>query len=136
MMTTVERIDVGSAAKVLALVYALIWAILGLVFLLLQSALLSLLVGAVEIAGQTSYTGGRGASGGAVFGAFSFVSLLCGYLIGIVAAGVGGAVTGALVALCYNLTARLAGGLEVRISGPMAGALHSPDLLDDDLRRL
>lgn len=134
-MVTVERISIGSAARVLALVYALLWAILGLIFLLLQSAFISLILGSLELSEQTSYSGGSLGSG-AVFGAFSLVSLVCGYLVGIVAAGLAGAVSGIIIALCYNWTARLVGGVELRISTTgftLGAAAQSTRSLEDEL---
>ena len=93
-----KRIDVGSAFKVGAVTYALMWAVLGLPFILIMSA-----------AGSMARAGGMG-GGGAFAGAGIF-----GYLIGIALYGIMGGIGSAVAAFIYNLVSGWMGGLEIEV---------------------
>ncbi|MDQ2806368.1 MAG: DUF3566 domain-containing protein [Chloroflexota bacterium] len=99
---TVRRISVGSAAKVLAMSYVVIWAVFGICGLLFSG-----LLAASLSSGYGSY-GARGA-------AMSLGASVVIYVIGLVIALIAGAITGALYALVYNAAARTIGGLEVEV---------------------
>ena len=96
---TLKRIDPGSAFKVGAITYALMWAILGLPYVLLMGSLMS------AVAQST----GQGA---AVAGGFGIGM----YLFGIIGSAIGGGIMAAVSAFAYNLVSGWVGGLEVEVS--------------------
>lgn len=91
-----KSIGVGSAAKIGAVTSALMWAVLGLFFVMFGSILASALPN-----GQ----GGAGAAGGIMM-----------YIIMIPMYAIFGGIGGALYALFYNLVAGWVGGLEIEVS--------------------
>lgn len=101
-MQTVRRISIGSAFKVGAVIYALLWVIFGGILLLFQLAFGGLLASS----GQQEAMGAFGliAGGGIVF-----------YLIGIVLYGLIGGIGSAITAFFYNLVANMVGGLQVEL---------------------
>lgn len=105
---TIRRINVMSALKIGAIATTLIWAVLGLVFVLFSICFSGL------AASTSSYYGNTGGVfAGGVVGAI-FV-----YIIGLVLYGIIGAVVSALYAWIYNLTAGWVGGLEIELTeGP------------------
>ena len=82
--------------------YVVIWAISGLIGLLLIAPLLTSL--------SRSPYGGSSYGGGSSFG-----SVLIVYVIGMIIAMIAGALTGALYAFIYNAAARIIGGIEVEV---------------------
>ncbi len=103
-MQTVRRIAVGSAFKVGAALYALLFAVMGLCLVPLR------LSGFLTSAGLV---GERVRGGGVVAGCL--IGVLA-YIVLIVVYGVLGGIGGALTAFLYNLIAGWIGGLEVEIS--------------------
>lgn len=114
-MVTVKRIDVVSAMRVGALVYAMMFTLFALIWALFQSLILS---GLNSLANSASVS-----MNGAPSGSFDMSSLAaaglagcgCGYLIGVVIAVITGGIFGLLLAFSYNLIANWFGGLRVRI---------------------
>lgn len=127
MRTTLKKIDVGSAFRVGFVVYALLFAVFGLLFVALQGLLLSGMAGLA----RNSVSGGTGMSGGdlSVFFGAGVLGLLCFYGVGIVAAAVGGGIQFALGAFCYNLAARWIGGVQIELE--RTATTSERDLLDD-----
>ena len=107
MHTTLKRIDVATAFRVGFVVYALIFAIFGLIFVLLQGLLLS------GMAGLASDSSNRGDFG--IFFGAGILGLLCFYGVGIIAAAVGGGIQLALGAFFYNLAANWIGGIKIEL---------------------
>lgn len=98
---TLKRIDPGSAFKVGAITYALIWAVLGLPIIFLMG-----------IAGAAAQSAGAGSGAGAGFAGLG----LAGYLMGIVGYGLMGGLGSLVGAFVYNLASGWVGGLEVEVS--------------------
>lgn len=98
-MQRLRRISPGSAFKVGFAVYALLFGVVGLLFLLF--ALLG--VGAL---GDVLDFAGIGAG---------FIGALIGYIIGVVLYGLVGGVFSAIAAAIYNVVAGWTGGLEIEI---------------------
>lgn len=113
-MVTIKRVDLTSAMKVGALVYAMIFTIFGLVWALLQSVFLAGLNGLVG-SSVTTVNGQQvpiDLSGLATAG---LAGCGCIYLVGVVSAAFGGAIFGLVTAFCYNLTANWFGGLRLSL---------------------
>jgi hypothetical protein len=100
-VVTIKKINVASAFRVGALVFALLWGVLGLFFVLLSALVPS------------------NASFGREFGAsaqdVTFISLCSVYACGIPMYGTIGGITGALWAFFYNIVARWVGGIELTL---------------------
>lgn len=101
---TIRRINVMSALKVGAIATALVWAILGLIFVIFSLCFSGML------ATMIPDNNGGGAFAGGLIGTIIF------YVIGIVLYGIIGGVVSALYAWIYNLTAGWVGGLEIELS--------------------
>jgi hypothetical protein len=104
-MQTIHHIAVGSAFKVGATLYALIFAVFGFFLVLLPGIFGASLLGAL-----LRDQGGAEALG-AGFGASIVV-----YVIGIIVSAIGGGIGGAINAWLYNIVAGWVGGLKVDIS--------------------
>ena len=91
-----KRIDPGSAFKIGAVTYALIWAVLGLPFVFLMGAVMS------QIPGNNN--AGMAFGGG-----------IMGYFFGIIGYGLAGGIGSVVGAFIYNLVAGWMGGLELEI---------------------
>lgn len=114
-MTTLQRIGVGSAFKVGAIVYGLMFLVFGLIGVVCNLALLAPLMStAIMINGDV--VSSRDMMGG--LGVVGLAGLCLAYAIGVVAAALGGGMSTALLALFYNLAVRWVGGLELEIAGP------------------
>ncbi len=114
-MVTVKRIDAVSAMRVGALVNAILFTVLAVLWALLQSVLLS---GLSSLVGSSSFTiSGAPASGfdPSSLAAAGLAGCGCGYLIGVIVSAIGGGIFGLLVAFSYNLIANWFGGLRLRI---------------------
>lgn len=98
----IKKVGVGSAAKVAAMVSALVWSVFGLLLVLLS------------ICGGGIVSGAFGNRGAQVF-AGGLVSSIIIYVVGFIIYGIIGGIVGALYAAMYNLTARWIGGLEVEV---------------------
>jgi Transmembrane domain of unknown function (DUF3566) len=109
-MVTIKRIGVGSAMKVGALLYALLFTVFGFIILGLQSLTLNALTSALNQQGSSSgiSSGGLMAGGLAAFCIF--------YVLGVIFAAIGGGIGGAVTAFLYNLVANWVGGLQVELS--------------------
>jgi hypothetical protein len=124
MRTTLKRIDVGSAFRVGIVLYALIFAIFGLLFVAMQGLFLSALSrsGAFDTANDISTFFGAG-----------ILSLLCFYVIGVVCAAIFGGIQVALFAWLYNLTANWIGGIKIELE--TEATLTLDDLARDEAQR-
>lgn len=114
-MFTIKRIDVVSAMRIGALVYAIMFTVFALLWAVFQSLILS---GITSLANSSSLTVNGVSSGGFNASSLAAAGLAgcgCGYLIGVVGAAIGGGIFGLLVAFSYNLVANWFGGLRVRI---------------------
>ncbi|MEP7293970.1 MAG: DUF3566 domain-containing protein [Chloroflexota bacterium] len=121
MHTTLKHIDIGSAFRVGVVVYALLFAVFGLLFVLLQGLLLSSLRVLIQDGSGSTRSGDLS---GMFMGA-GVLSLLCFYGVGIVFAAIAGGIQFAVGAFCYNRAAHWVGGVKVE--------LESSDELPDDL---
>jgi hypothetical protein len=102
-MRTIRRISIGSAFKVGAVLYGLLWVIVGGLLLLAQLAFGGMLAGAA---------GGR--QGAGMFGLFLGGGIVF-YVIGIVLYALFGGIFSAIAALFYNFAAGWVGGLQVEM---------------------
>lgn len=100
-MRAIRRVGIGSAFKVGAVMYGLLWVVLGGLLLLLQ-----LLIGGI--------LGASADEGAQIFGAMAGIGLI-GYIVGILVYALIGGIFSALTALVYNLVAGLVGGIEVEL---------------------
>ena len=112
-MMTIERIDVGSAFRVGAVVSGLVGIFFAVLVGLLQ---LFALTGLDAISSVTSEFG---RSSSAFFTGFGVLSLVFGTVCGGIAFAILGGVTAAIYAFAYNLSARWFGGLRVQVNEPM-----------------
>ena len=94
-----KRIDVGSAFKIGAVTYGLLWAILGLPYSLALGSFMS------TMARATGQSGGVMAGG--VIGM---------YIFGLIFAAIGGGIGAAVGAFAYNLVSGWMGGLEIEVA--------------------
>ena len=124
MRTTLKRIDVGSAFRVGIVLYALFFAVFGLLFVVFQG----LILGAVSRSGAFD----RANDVSAFFGA-GVLSLLCFYVIGVVCAAIFGGLQVALFAWLYNLTANWIGGIKVDLE--TEASLTLDDIARDQAQR-
>jgi hypothetical protein len=119
-MVTLKRIDVGSAMRVGALIYAVLFTVFALLWILFQSLILN---GVNSLANSAVFSMNGGPpqpiSGSALAGV-GLATCGCGYLIGMVCAVIGGGIFGLLVAFSYNLIANWFGGLRVQIEADEA----------------
>lgn len=104
MRTTLKRIDTGSAFRVGMVFSALSFAVFGLLFVLLQGALLSAVARYADDANTFA-----GIMGGSLLG------LLCFYGIGVVVAAVFGGIQFAIGAFLYNVVANWVGGIKIEL---------------------
>ncbi len=104
-MKTIRRVSLGSAAKVGAMIYVLLFLIVGFFAILLPGLLGASFLGAL-IGDQ---------EGGLMLGAGALISVIA-YVVGLLIAAIGGGIAGFLNALLYNIVAALVGGLEVELS--------------------
>lgn len=102
-MKTIRRISAGSAFKVGAVIYALLFAIVFGLILLVQ-----LLLGGLFAAAAGSNDAGT------TLGLFAGFGII-GYFIGIIVYGLLGGIGSALAALIYNLVANMIGGLQIEL---------------------
>jgi hypothetical protein len=119
MQTTLKRIDVSSAFRVGVVLYALIFAVFGLLFVAMQGLFWSAISrsAAFDQANEVNMFFGAG-----------ILSLLCFYIIGIVVGAIFGGIQCAIFAWLYNLTSNWVGGLKVELETADTG------LLDDLVR--
>ncbi len=97
----IRRIGVGSAFRVGALVSGLIWAIVGIFFVLFSLA----------GAGIMAAFGAPGAEAG-----MGFVGVLIFYIVMLVVYAIFGGIFGALYAWLYNVVAGWVGGIEIQLT--------------------
>ncbi len=112
MFTTLKRIDINSALRIGMVVYGLLFAIFGVIFVVLQL---------LFITGITRYAENDG-SFGAVMGV-SAISMLCFYGVGVVVAAILGGIQFAVIAFCYNVAANWVGGIQVELATGDGGLL-------------
>ncbi|MBA3868584.1 MAG: DUF3566 domain-containing protein [Anaerolineae bacterium] len=123
-MVTVKRIDIVSAMRVGALVYAIMFTVFALLWALFQSLILS---GLSSLANNSSLSFNGVPQSGFNAGSLATAGLAgcaCGYLLGIVAAAIGGGIFGLVLSFSYNLVANWFGGLRVRVEADEAGPLE------------
>ena len=104
-MRTIRRVSLGSAIKVGAMLYVLLFLVIGFFAILLPGLLGASFLGALM----------GDQEGGLMFGAGALVSVIA-YVAGLLFAAIGGGLVGFLNALLYNIVAALVGGLEVELS--------------------
>jgi hypothetical protein len=104
MRTTLKRVDIGSAFRVGVVVYAVLFAVFGLLFVALQGWFISSIARFADDPDLFA-----GIVGGGI------LSLLCFYAVGIVAAAIFGGIQFALGAFCYNLAANWVGGIRIEL---------------------
>jgi hypothetical protein len=124
MQTTLKRIDIGSAFRVGAILYGLLFALFGLIFVLFNSLFFSAIT---NMARSSNFDAPNTPNASAFLGA-GILGLLCFYGVGIVAAAIFGGIQIAIFAACYNLTARWVGGVRVELQTDNDGLL-------DDIER-
>lgn len=120
MRTTLKRIDVGSAFRVGAILYGLLFLVFGLLFVLFQSLLLNSLTSLMR---TSNFDAPNAPNASALLGV-SVLSLLCFYGVGIVAAAIFGGIQMAILAVFYNLTARWVGGVKIELETDDGGLLN------------
>lgn len=118
MQTTLKHIDVGSAFRVGIVLYGLLMLIFGLVYVLFQGALLSIMARSIP---TDSFNGASALLTGGIVTSCIFYGLL------VVFGGIFGGIQGAILAFFYNRTANWIGGLKIE--------LQSDDHLLDDIER-
>lgn len=118
MLTTLRRIDIGSAFRVGLVLYALMFAIFGLIFFLLPTLMFGSLA-------TTSSFNSRTSSDFAFLSGMSLLSFGCFYIIGIVMSAIAGGISLAIIAWLYNLSARWVGGVKFEL------ASNGSDLIDE-----
>lgn len=128
-MTTLQRIGVGSAFKIGAVVYGLMFLVFGLIGLVCNLALLAPLMSTAFMVNGDVVTSRDMFSG---FGVASLAGLCIAYAMGVVAAALGGGISTALLALFYNWAVRWVGGLELDIAGP--GSQPGANVILGDMR--
>ncbi len=114
-MVTVKRIDAVSAMRVGAFVYAIMFSVFALLWILFQSLILS---GINSLASNSSFSlNGVPQSGfsGSSLAAAGLAGCACGYLVGVVCSAIGGGIFGLMAAFAYNLVANWFGGLRVKV---------------------
>ncbi len=109
MQITLKRIDVGSAFRVGMIVYGLVFAIFGLVFVALQGLFLN------AIARSGSFDVPNLPNGTTIILGTGVLSLLCFYGVGVVVAAIFGGIQFAVGAFCYNRAANWVGGLKLEL---------------------
>ena len=106
MNVTIKRVGIGSAFKVGFALNIIVFAIFGLIGVLLQVLFASAL--------SSVY---RSSGGSSVNLASASLPILCiGYVVGTLAAGILGGIGFAIYALIYNLASGMIGGLQVQLS--------------------
>jgi len=133
-MFTIKRIGVGSAFRVGLVAGAVLAAVTGLLFLLLQGLFFSFIASMMNTVPWDGTTG-RGslplaASSGDLFAAFGLAAACVFYVMSVVFSAVFTGIAAALTAFAYNLAARWVGGLEVEMAGSLDKLKRG---LDDDL---
>ena len=114
-MVTVKRIDAVSAMRVGAFMYAIMFTVFALLWILFQSLILS---GLNSLANSSTFSvNGIPQSGfsGSSLAAAGLAGCACGYLVGVVCSAIGGGIFGLMAAFSYNLVANWFGGLRVRV---------------------
>lgn len=130
-MVRITRIGVSSAFRVGAVLSAITMIVFGLVMVLLQIGVIGLLVNGYNEAVAGSYSG-RSTAGLGAISAISGGALVCFYLVSIVASALAGGVVAAALALFYNWTVRLIGGLEVHVT--TLAAQQAQDALVEEIQ--
>ena len=118
MRTRLKRIDIGSAFRVGFVVYAIMFAIFGLLFVLLQGWLFSLMSRSMTT---------NVPDGAAIFYGAGILGTVCFYGVGFGASAIGGGFQFAIGAWCYNLAANLLGSIKIVLEA------DDPTLTLDDL---
>jgi len=101
-MPVLKRIGIVSAAKITAVIGIVIGLIMGIIFALIST-----------LFGSMSDIIGPGMLGGAGFGALGLLAIV---ILPIVY-GIGGFIYGAVVAVIYNIIARIIGGIVLDFEG-------------------
>ena len=121
MRTTLKHIDVSSAFRVGFVLYGLLMLIFGLIYVVFQGALISLI--------SRGYAGSSYSYGGSVSlmmtGGLIGSCILYGVLV--VGGAITGGIQGAVLAFFYNRTANWVGGLKIE--------LQTDDALLDEIER-
>ncbi len=129
-MVTVKRIDAVSAMRVGAFMYAIMFTVFALLWILFQSLILS---GLNSLASSSSFSvNGIPQSGlsGSSLAAAGLAGCACGYLVGVVCSAIGGGIFGLMAAFSYNLVANWFGGLRVRVDADVLPEKAKRETLD------
>lgn len=119
-MVTIKRINVGSAARVGAIVSLIVGAITGILFLALPSLFFTSFINIATIATSGSTTTLQPAFND-TFATLSLVTLCITYVVSLVFSAIAGGIGGMLFAFAYNLSVHWVGGLEVELDPEVFG---------------
>ena len=122
MRTTLKRIDIGSAFRVGVILYGLMFAVFGLIFVLFQGLFLNL------VSRSVTFNTPNAPGSSTAFLGVGVLGLLCFYGVGIIAVAIFGGIQVAIAAFFYNLTANWVGGIKVELQTDDSGLL-------DDIER-
>ena len=113
MITTIKKINVGSAFRVGAIVSGLLYTVIGLLLSVMPFLFLSMFSNSFVYTNDPQLNELIGFAGTA-----GALSLICAYLVGIVFAAIIGGIGFALTAWFYNLASRWVGGIEIELQNP------------------
>ena len=120
MLTTIKRINVGSAFRVGVILYGLLMAVFGLFFVGVQALLLNGLSSLATV--NSPYSGSSNVN---FFTTAGLVGLCIFYGLLVVFGAIFGGIQFAVIAFFYNLTANWVGGVKVELE------MGDSELLDD-----
>jgi hypothetical protein len=113
-----QRVDIGSAFKVGAVLYGLFSAVIGLFVIAFYGLIFGLGFASLGVNtfaySSSSYYYGGGLDGAGL--AALCIAAACGYLISIITGVITGGLMAALLAFFYNLTVRWFGGLQLEFA--------------------
>ncbi|MBZ0294377.1 MAG: DUF3566 domain-containing protein [Anaerolineae bacterium] len=130
-MVTIKHINVGSAARVGAIVSLIVGAITGILLLALPSLVFSSLVNIATVVTNSGGTTTVQPTFNDAFATFSLVTMCITYGVSLVFSTIAGGIGGMLFAFAYNLSVRWVGGLEVELDPEIFGKTKRGADLDD-----
>jgi hypothetical protein len=111
MVTTIKRINVGSAIRIGAITGTMIAFVMGLIMFGLQTIFFA----GVSAFETSSYTGAS--SDIAALGAVSIGMMCVMFVVYVVMGAIGGGISGLVWSAAYNTAAKWVGGVEVELEG-------------------